>query len=1102
MLSLWKLRVGVEAYYLEQVAEGLDEYYTGNREAPGRWTGAAAERLGLTGEVDPADLRAVMAGLAPGTGLTPNGTFLKVHPRRVPGFDLTFSVPKSVSVVYALGDHRVQHAVVEAGQAAVADALGWLEREACHVRRGSNSRPNPDGTFGTSRIPAAGFVAAEFRHRTSRAGDPQLHWHTLVANLAQGADGRWSSLDGVPLFQHKRAAGAVFQAALRHELAQRLPVRWGPVDNDIAEVAGIPERIRRMFSKRRAEIEEWLDERDLTGPVAAQQATLATRQAKSDDPEPVGLDAAWKAEAEAAGWGPDQLDRLLARTPEPDRPRRHADASYERWIDHVLGQRLVAHESTFRRHELVQAVAGQQRSGATAHQLDAIAQRVLASTSIVPINPDRDDRAWTWKHLLDVETRLVEHLRSAQRAAGPTVPDVVLDRALAAAPSLGDDQADAVQRLLGDGRPIQVLVGRAGTGKTRTLATVADGYQQAAWNVVGIAPSARAARELEAGAGIASVTVAAFLRRAPDLDQRTLVVMDEAGMCGTFDLAAAVEHCHRAGARLLLVGDPQQLPEVAAGGGFAASIDAGPAVELTVNRRQHEPWEIDALARLRSGDVRTAWDAYVDHDRVTVTDDTADLHRTVIEKWWQHRVDGEDVVILAGTRGQAKTLNQAARRHMDRTGQLVGAALVTGGRSFRVGDHVLATSNSPDQRDARTGRPARVDNGTLATVTAVYPERAEVTIAVNDTNQPIRLRASYLGDGHLHHGYAMTVHKAQGLTCDRVLVVGPAGLNRQAAYAALSRARLGAHLYVSAGEQVPGDDATHARGVPLPGHDLEPEERLLRKLRNDAAKTLAAVRDPLAQTAARLVARYTPAELEQAAAIATAIEAEEGSADGDGEAGQAAEARQHLTVGRSVRALDRDNIGTVLRVDDEAGTADIRFVSTDGRTAHRTLAWSDLEALDHDDTDTLTPAAAATLARRLADQEARRDRIAARLVTAGLEPVGALAYLRAAQIVRSQREQAERPLARSWSGRETSEPVPIPTEIVHRRLSELESLLTNDPATVALGPDETSGQGGKRTGPTPGPPCTTSLIATDWVARHWAHVVETDELRQSIQPER
>lgn len=283
-MSLWKLRVGAEAYYLDQVASGLDDYYSGQGETVGRWIGNATSGLGLEGDVTGEDLRAVLAGLKPGTGLTPNGEQLSAHPRRVPGFDLTFSVPKSVSVAYALGDPLVQGAVIEASEHAVAQAVAWLEREACHVRRGTNrqqAKLDHPAEWGTRRLPGAGFVAAQFRHRTSRAGDPQLHWHILVANATVGPDRRWSALDASGLYRSQRAAGVIFQAALRQELTMRLGVEWGPAVKDSCEIAGIPRRVLRLFSKRRSEIETELERLGQSGPRAAEQATLATRQAKT-----------------------------------------------------------------------------------------------------------------------------------------------------------------------------------------------------------------------------------------------------------------------------------------------------------------------------------------------------------------------------------------------------------------------------------------------------------------------------------------------------------------------------------------------------------------------------------------------------------------------------------------------------------------------------------------------------------------------------------------------------------------------------------------------------------------------------------------------------
>ena len=235
MLSIAKLRVGQEAYHLSGVAQSLDDYYTGAGEAAGNWIGGGASRLGLTGEVSAEDLRAVLAGLAPGTGgLDPNGKQLAVSARRVPGFDLTFKLPKSASVLYAVADDpRVQGAVIDAGEVAVREAVAWLEREAIRAQRGSHNKAwldrqqanNPDTAhlWRPRRITTSGVVGAAFRHRTSRAGDPLLHWHVLVANLVEGADGRWSAFAHPEMYRAARTAGEIFQASDRRSTTGQVP---------------------------------------------------------------------------------------------------------------------------------------------------------------------------------------------------------------------------------------------------------------------------------------------------------------------------------------------------------------------------------------------------------------------------------------------------------------------------------------------------------------------------------------------------------------------------------------------------------------------------------------------------------------------------------------------------------------------------------------------------------------------------------------------------------------------------------------------------------------------------------------------------------------
>jgi TrwC relaxase len=202
MVSIGKLGRGQALYYLDQarharsaataIASGIEDYYTGGVEAAGAWIGAGSCFLGLRDAVRDEELHRVLAGQHPR-----NGELLLLR-GSVPGFDVTFSAPKSVSLLFGIGDPHIRDAVLAAHGRAVADAFSYLERSAAVGRRGAGG---VNSTWGD------GLVAAAFLHRTSRAGDPQLHTHVLVANLVRGADGRWTALDARALYAHGRTAG-------------------------------------------------------------------------------------------------------------------------------------------------------------------------------------------------------------------------------------------------------------------------------------------------------------------------------------------------------------------------------------------------------------------------------------------------------------------------------------------------------------------------------------------------------------------------------------------------------------------------------------------------------------------------------------------------------------------------------------------------------------------------------------------------------------------------------------------------------------------------------------------------------------------------------
>jgi conjugative relaxase-like TrwC/TraI family protein len=982
MLSLWKLRVGAEAYYLSQVARGLDDYYTGQGEMPGRWLGNATSALGLSGVVTGEDLRAVMAGLNPGTGQTPNGERLRVWRNRVPGFDLTFSAPKSVSVLYALADPLVRGHVVEALDAAVDDALGWLEREACFVRRGSNNRaaqPGDPDQFGTRRLHGAGFVAAGFRHRTSRAGDPQLHTHVLVANMTRGPDRRWSALDAYAIYRSQRACGPVFDAALRAELTRRLGVAWVPTGRDSFEIAGIPRGMLRLFSKRRAEIEAEMDRIGVSGAKAAEQVTLQTRTGKlSVDGD--GLDARWVAEAATVGFGPADVDRLLAGTvvvaagladracplvvvsADPDTGAQvERVVNVERFAARVA-ETLVERDSTFTRHQVTAGIAQMLSSPATTVGLERLTDLVLGQPDLVPLPLPAEadggwEQRWTSRRLLTVEAELLAALQPRPGGCGVLNPSLVAQ--VLSSPrlaGLGDDQLDTVRRVTTQGLTVEVVVGRAGTGKTFAMNAVRAVYEEAGYRVVGIAPSGLAARGLNTGAAIPSYTFPRFAwHAASTLTAGDVIVVDEAGMAGTVELHWVISAAGHAGAKVILVGDHHQLPEVVAGGGFAAAVAAtvGYTAELTVNRRQAEPWEITALDELRHGDAAAAFTAYHDHGRVIVHDQLDELRTAAIDQWWDAYRSGGDALLLAGTRAAAHALNRDGKARAAAEGLLHGPVLEVHGRRFQAGDRVILTRNDGHQRDLDQRRWCQVDNGMIGTIEHVDTATGGVDVRLT-SGRRIRLDRDYLAAGHLDHGYAVTVHKAQGVTCDYVFVVGPHGLYREAVYVALSRARLGAWIFATSRDAALFGERHHTTGIRLPSEtDEDPEADLLAALHASHAKQLATV---IAPHLAAITDLATTTSLD----VLWARQRQIGQITGDlrraGHRDPTVEAelltrarthRQYLQIGGRVRALDWDNVGTVITIADHNGTCQVQFVADDGRIATKWLPWSDTKPIDH-----------------------------------------------------------------------------------------------------------------------------------------------------------
>ncbi len=784
MLSLAKLGRGSEGYYLDAVAKGAEDYYVGRGEAPGYWAGRGAELLGLDGEVMPEALRAILAGTAP------DGSMLGAGNRTVPGFDLTFSVPKSVSVLAALRP-ELSEQIVDACEIAVARSIAWLEENACFSRRGHNGLEHVDGD---------GYVAAAFRHRTSRAGDPQLHWHVLVANTTRGPDGRWRTLDGTRVYPALRTAGFLFEAEMRHQLTNRLGVQWRPARNGISEIDGAPAAVLRHFSKRRSQIEDRLAIKGYSSGRAAQVAALSTRDRKADPESDQTLRERWQREAESIGFDPASLDRLL------DRPRRALVLDNE--IPVALSPKGLTHKkSTFTRLDALRDLAERATDGATIDEVERVASRLLDDPEAVDLGVDTNGsegvelrsgrrigtvtRRYSTHELLALEQRIIDLAVRRSTVPRPQLLPSVMKLVLATKPGLSGEQRAAVHRLLTGERLVDCLIAAAGSGKTYSLNLAREMWEGSHYRVIGASLAARAAKELEDQAHIPSRTIAKLLidldRGTEKLDDQTVLVIDEAAMVGTRALARLFDAADAGGSRLILVGDPHQLQSIEAGGVLRGLEKRMPTIGLTENRRQRLAWERTALADLRAGEVGRFLTAYQAHGRIHIGDTADSAKQQLISHWSQLRVH-RDVVILALRRDDVADLNRLARREMINGRRLGSEPLVAGDREFRTGDRVVCLRNQ---------RADGLLNGLRGVVTALDPDARSLTVRLTDGTDRV-VPTSYLEAGHLDHGYAMTIHKAQGLTADEALVLATDDLYQEAGYTALSRARLDTRVFVVA----------------------------------------------------------------------------------------------------------------------------------------------------------------------------------------------------------------------------------------------------------------------------------------------------------------
>jgi len=777
-------------------------------------------------------------------------TQMRPQQNAVAGFDLTFTPVKSVSVLWALGDDDTRRMVEKAQEDAIRDSVSYLEKNAIATRVGTNGIAQVDVK--------GGLMATSFRHHDSRLGDPNLHHHVVVSNKVQDAQGNWKTIDGKLLHRTAVAVSEHYNTRLQANLEAQGVVFEARAANGstqpVMEVKAVPTELTRLFSKRSEGIRDSLKELrqeyetrhghtpDQAALVKlAQAATLDTRPDKGPAKTLKDLAAGWRMEALAL-YSEHRLAEMMAtRSTTLPGPATSVDvaAAARAIIENVsdkrstwTAQNVMAEASRWAKEYASEhgTLTEDQVSAVVSHALDrdslaltpamvhsgfaALARNAGRSEFV-----HRTDTRYTSARILADENLL---LRAGQTSVIPAATMENFERAVAAhaeavaagerTHALDTGQIELARQFATSPAMLGLGIGAAGTGKSTAMGLVRAAVTDAGGRVIGLAPSAVAAANLGERLGVSTATTDKFLIANQDaLDPEaaytgegaygitpgTLVIVDEAGMQGTAKLANIVRVVQRGGGLVRFIGDDRQLSAVQAGGSLRLLVNELGAAELESIHRFSNPEEAAASLLLRTPTAHEgdpfAW--YKNNGRVQAGD--LETVEGLAFATWQGRLNaGDAAIMMAPTNESARQLSERAQAYRIGTGEVhestPGVQLRDGSHAW-VGDYIVTRSNDSGLKTKR-GRDV-VKNGDMWEVTETHEDGSLSATHLGHGGQ-IHLPAAYVSD-HVHLGYALTTHRAQGMTRTAGIPILDAATTRANAYVAATRGQDENALFVA-----------------------------------------------------------------------------------------------------------------------------------------------------------------------------------------------------------------------------------------------------------------------------------------------------------------
>ncbi|WP_410764720.1 MobF family relaxase (plasmid) [Corynebacterium rhinophilum] len=831
MLTIAKMGAHSVTYYQSTVDEnrGPDSYYSEDGKQPASaWL--RGEKVAEVSAFLGAENGAVVSGKTVeywfNKAVAPSGVKLgkALGDKGVPGFDLTFCAPKSVSLLWGMGaDSSVRSIVDEAHQAAVSQALDYLSEHAGYTRK-------QDPAASKKRLiieKLVGISGVKYEHRTSRAGDPHVHSHVLLANKQLCQDGKARTLDGVSLYHEARAAGMVYQATVREILSRKLGVEFGDVVNGCAEIVGLDDpELLASYSTRAREIDQWQADNGLETRAAYERiAQKITRRTKDTDTPLEELETEW-AHAEYGAQVREFVAGLESRS---SVTVSGVEENSLPLPSQVLAE-VIAERSTFTRADVAEKAAELIRPGVVSPEdmavtVERLVEAALGENGTWSVTPeksrqlDNTQREGSQKYTTVAVVDEVE--RAVDRATARVERGVNAESIQPVEGKLSPAQADAMRAVVSSAYLASVVVAPAGAGKTSSLKAAHKAWNLAGKNVVGLAPTGKAA-DVMVGENVAdeAMTISRAYVGTDELTpeqtvaklgwgQDTVLVVDEAGMVSNPDMNRVLETASAAGSRVVFVGDPEQYSAVKARSGLLVTLshELPDAVKLTEVFRQRDSGEREASKWLRGGeesDVSRAAEWYMRHERLHAGSVTA-MMDDALAGWREDTAAGKQSLLVAATRDQVTALNAAAQKIRAERGEInaENRLCLSDGLEAGVGDVVLTRRN-----DSKliTSSGDMVRNGQRWVVDSIGYDGSITARRCDDTSATVTLNSDYL-EKHAQLGYAATGHSSQGATVDVSRVVAGVGnLDKASVYVPMTRGREGNFLYIA--ETQPGDTET------------------------------------------------------------------------------------------------------------------------------------------------------------------------------------------------------------------------------------------------------------------------------------------------------